>query len=202
MNMTLKECLEYLNQRDLLRLKNQKKADIVVFNTCAIRQKAEQKFLSSLGRIKHLKKKNPELKIIVAGCVAQLQGEKLLDRVPYIDYIIGPDNIHMIENILENQISNKIFTDENPLVANIKIPAKRMHHVKAWVNIMYGCNNYCAYCVVPYTRGRERSRPVESILEEIRLLGESGFKEITLLGQNVNSYRDGDIDFPSLLEKN
>lgn len=107
----------------------------------------------------------------------------------------------MIENILENQISNKIFTDENPLVANIKIPAKRMHHVKAWVNIMYGCNNYCAYCVVPYTRGRERSRPVESILEEIRLLGESGFKEITLLGQNVNSYRDGDIDFPSLLEK-
>ncbi|GAQ94053.1 tRNA-2-methylthio-N6-dimethylallyladenosine synthase [Thermodesulfovibrio aggregans] len=193
--------LGIFESKGFIEVEEPKKADIVVFNTCAIRQKAEQKFLSSLGRIKHLKKKNPELKIIVAGCVAQLQGEKLLDRVPYIDYIIGPDNIHMIENILENQISNKIFTDENPLVANIKIPAKRMHHVKAWVNIMYGCNNYCAYCVVPYTRGRERSRPVESILEEIRLLGESGFKEITLLGQNVNSYRDGDIDFPSLLEK-
>lgn len=193
--------LGIFESKGFIEVEEPKKADIVVFNTCAIRQKAEQKFLSSLGRIKHLKKKNPELKIIVAGCVAQLQGEKLLDRVPYIDYIIGPDNIHMIENILENQISNKIFTDENPLVANIKIPAKRMHHVKAWVNIMYGCNNYCAYCVVPYTRGRERSRPVESILEEIRLLGESGFKEVTLLGQNVNSYRDGDIDFPSLLEK-
>lgn len=193
--------LGIFESKGFIEVEEPKKADIVVFNTCAIRQKAEQKFLSSLGRIKHLKKKNPELKIIVAGCVAQLQGEKLLDRVPYIDYIIGPDNIHMIENILENQISNKIFTDENPLVANIKIPAKRMHHIKAWVNIMYGCNNYCAYCVVPYTRGRERSRPVESILEEIRLLGESGFKEVTLLGQNVNSYRDGDIDFPSLLEK-
>ncbi|GAB5046326.1 tRNA (N6-isopentenyl adenosine(37)-C2)-methylthiotransferase MiaB [Thermodesulfovibrio sp. TK110] len=193
--------LGILGSKGFIEVEEPRKADIIIFNTCAIRQKAEQKFLSSLGRVKHLKKKNPQLKIVVAGCIAQLQGEKLLNKAPYIDYIIGTDNIHMLENIIENQNSYRIFTHENPDIANIKIPTKRIHTVKAWVNIIYGCNNYCAYCVVPYTRGRERSRPVESVLEEVRLLGELGFKEVTLLGQNVNSYRDGSIDFPALLEK-
>jgi len=178
-----------------------KKSDFIIFNTCAIRQKAEQKFLSSLGRVKHLKKKNPELKIIVAGCSAQLQSEKLLNKAPYINYIIGPDNIHILANVIENQLSQRIFTQENPDVLNIKVPVKRKNYVKAWVNIIYGCNNYCAYCVVPYTRGRERSRPAKSIIEEIQMLASEGYKEVTLLGQNVNSYRDGDVDFPALLEK-
>lgn len=193
--------LGILGAKGFIEVEEPRRADIIIFNTCAIRQKAEQKFLSSLGRVKHLKKKNPQLKIVVAGCVAQLQGEKLLNKAPYIDYIIGTDNIHILENIIEDQFPDRIFTHENPDVANIKIPAKRMHTVKAWVNIIYGCNNYCAYCVVPYARGRERSRSAESILEEVRSLGELGFKEVTLLGQNVNSYRDGSIDFPALLEK-
>jgi len=193
--------LGILGSKGFIEVEEPRKADVIIFNTCAIRQKAEQKFLSSLGRVKHLKKKNPELKIIIAGCVAQLQGEKLLNKASYIDYVIGPDNIHMLDNIVENQISNRIFTHENPDVANVNLPAKRKDSVTAWVNIIYGCNNYCAYCVVPYTRGRERSRPAEQILEEVRLLAEAGFKEVTLLGQNVNSYRDGDVDFPALLEK-
>ncbi|MDI6864182.1 tRNA (N6-isopentenyl adenosine(37)-C2)-methylthiotransferase MiaB [Thermodesulfovibrio yellowstonii] len=193
--------LGILGSKGFIEVDEPKKADIVIFNTCAIRHKAEQKFFSSLGRVKHLKKKNPQLKIIVAGCSAQLQGEKLLNKVPYIDYIIGPDNLHVIENIIENQVSHKIFTDENPEVANINLPVKRKDCVKAWVNIIYGCNNYCTYCVVPYTRGKERSRPVDDIIKEISLLGEQGYKEVTLLGQNVNSYKDGNTNFPSLLEK-
>lgn len=192
--------LGILEAKGFIEVEEPRKADIIIFNTCAIRQKAEQKFLSSLGRVKYIKKRNPQLKIIVAGCVAQLQGEKLLNKAPYIDYIIGPDNIHMLESIIEDQ-SERIFIHENSNVVNAKIPIKRKHSVKAWVNIIYGCNNYCAYCVVPYTRGRERSRPAEDIIKEIELLSELGFKDVTLLGQNVNSYRDGDIDFPALLEK-
>ncbi|WP_353684775.1 tRNA (N6-isopentenyl adenosine(37)-C2)-methylthiotransferase MiaB [Thermodesulfovibrio sp. 3907-1M] len=193
--------LGILETKGFIEVEEPRKADIIIFNTCAIRHKAEQKFLSSLGRVKYLKKRNSQLKIVVAGCVAQLQGENLLNKAPYIDYIIGTDNIHMLDSIIENQTPHRVFTYENPDVTNIKIPTKRMHNVKAWVNIIYGCNNYCAYCVVPYSRGKERSRPVESILEEVKLLGELGFKEVTLLGQNVNSYRDGSVDFPALLEK-
>ncbi|MEN2994708.1 MAG: tRNA (N6-isopentenyl adenosine(37)-C2)-methylthiotransferase MiaB [Thermodesulfovibrio sp.] len=193
--------LGILGAKGFIEVDEPKKADVIIFNTCAIRQKAEQKFLSSLGRIKYLKKKNPELKIIVAGCSAQLQGENLLNKIPYIDYIIGPDNIHLIENIIENQLSNRLFIHENPDLAKINLPVKRKDSVKAWVNIIYGCNNYCAYCVVPYTRGKERSRPLNDIIQEIKSLAEQGYKEITLLGQNVNSYRDGDVSFPLLLEK-
>lgn len=178
-----------------------KKADIIIFNTCAIREKAEQKFMSSLGRIKHLKRRKPELKIIVAGCSAKLQGERLVNKAPFIDYIIGPDNISILGKIIENNSEEKIFIDENSEIAYFDFPTLRKDNVKAWVNIIYGCNNYCAYCVVPFTRGRERNRPFEKIYNEIKRLGEEGFKEVTLLGQNVNSYQHENIDFPLLLEK-
>lgn len=193
--------LGIVESKGFLEVEEPKNADIIIFNTCAIREKAEQKFLSSLGRVKYLKKKNPNLKIIVAGCSAQLQSDSFLYKAPYIDYIIGPDNIHILENIVENSLSQRVFVNENPELANTSIPASRKDPVKAWVNIIYGCNNYCSYCVVPYTRGRERSRSTETIINEIRFLAEQGFKEVTLLGQNVNSYKDGDIDFPALLEK-
>ncbi len=178
-----------------------KNADIIIFNTCAIREKAEQKFMSSLGRIKHLKRRKPELKVIVAGCSAKLQGERLINKAPFIDYIIGPDNISILGKIIENNSEEKIFIDENSEIAYFDFPTLRKDNVKAWVNIIYGCNNYCAYCVVPFTRGRERNRPFEKIYNEIKRLGEEGFKEITLLGQNVNSYQHENIDFPLLLEK-
>ncbi|MDI6800854.1 MAG: tRNA (N6-isopentenyl adenosine(37)-C2)-methylthiotransferase MiaB [Thermodesulfovibrionales bacterium] len=174
-----------------------KDADIVIFNTCSIRQKAEQKFFSQLGRTKAIKKRKPGLKIAVAGCIAQQEGSSILQRTPYVDYVIGPQNICAIKDIVRSD-SAVIATDDNPNVADIELPADRKDTVRAWINIMYGCNNFCSYCIVPYTRGREKSRPAISILDEIKELADKGFKEITLLGQNVNSYKS-DMNFPALL---
>lgn len=193
--------LGILGLKGFFEVEEPRKAEIIIFNTCAIRQKAEHKFFSSLGRVKHLKRINPDLKIIVAGCVAQLIGEKILNFAPHVDYIIGPDNINSLLDIVDGKVSTRVLTKENPEVAKINLPVVRKDTVKAWVNIIYGCNNFCSYCVVPYTRGRERSRSTESIINEIKTLAEQGYKEITLLGQNVNSYRDGEIDFPELLRK-
>lgn len=194
--------LGILSSKGFVEVEEPKKADIIIFNTCAIREKAEQKFLSSIGKIRYLKRKKPKLKVIVAGCSAQIQGQALLKKMPFIDHIIGPDNIDKIEKII-NDLSDerKIILEENPLIHLMDLPALRHDRVKAWVNIIYGCNNFCSYCVVPFSRGRERSRPASLILKEIRSLSERGYKEVTLLGQNVNSYRDQAIDFPKLLEK-
>ena len=175
-----------------------KDADLVIFNTCSIRQKAEQKFYSELGRIKELKKRKPGLTIAVAGCIAQQEGKNILKRVPYVDHVMGPQNIHMVRDILKSK-AHRIAVNENPLIADTELPVDRKDEVKAWINIMYGCNNYCSYCIVPYTRGRERSRPSAAILDEIKGLAEKGYMEVTLLGQNVNSYAS-DISFPQLLK--
>jgi len=177
---------------------NPRDADLVIFNTCSIRQKAEQKFYSELGRIKELKKRKPELTIAVAGCIAQQDGQNILKRVPYVDYVMGPQNIHKVRDILKSGIS-RISIDDNPLIADTELPVERKDGVRAWINIMYGCNNFCSYCIVPYTRGRERSRPSGAILNEIKGLADKGYVEVTLLGQNVNSYAS-DADFPELLK--
>ncbi|MBI4684179.1 MAG: tRNA (N6-isopentenyl adenosine(37)-C2)-methylthiotransferase MiaB [Nitrospirae bacterium] len=173
-------------------------ASLIIFNTCCIRQKAEQKFFSELGRIKPLKKRNPSLKIAVTGCIAQQEGSRILKRAPHVDYVIGPQNINLLKNIIKSS-SVQIALEDNPLLADIELPVERTDNVKAWVNIMYGCNNFCSYCVVPYTRGREKSRASDSIISEIRKLAETGYKEVTLLGQNVNSYKSN-TDFPGLLK--
>lgn len=196
-----------------------KDAGVVVLNTCSIREKAEQKFYSELGRLKALKKNNPALKIAVAGCIAQQEGKKLFKRFPYVDFVFGPNNIDSLpEWIKTSNVERRASDDKQPSTYDDRrsmalhnnpdyhtkiLPAKREGRVKAWVSIMYGCDNFCAYCVVPYTRGRERSRPVKDIFEEVRSLSQRGYKEVTLLGQNVNSYGkniDESIDFPSLLE--
>src|SRR5208337_4463776 len=174
-------------------------ADLVIFNTCSIRQKAEQKFYSELGRIKELKKRKPGLTIAVAGCIAQQEGKNIFKRVPYVNHVLGPQNIHMVRDILKSNINRIIAIDDNPLIADTDLPAERKDEVRAWINIMYGCNNFCSYCIVPYTRGRERSRPSSAILSEIKGLAEKGYVEVTLLGQNVNSYAS-DISFPQLLK--
>jgi len=173
-------------------------ADFIIFNTCSIRQKAEQKFRSELGRIKLLKTKNPLLKIAVAGCIAQQKGGDILKRSPYVDYVFGPQNIHKLSAMLTT--NTMVCVEDNPEIQHTDLPAERKENIKAWVSIMYGCNNFCSYCVVPYTRGRERSRPSQNIYEEIHELAEKGFKEVTLLGQNVNSY-NSDTNFPGLLRK-
>ena len=174
-------------------------ADIIVFNTCSIRQKAEQKFFSELGRIKSLKKRRPDLKIAVAGCIAQQEGANIINRASYIDYVIGPQNISILKHIANSE-SEHVFTQDNPFITEIELPVERKDNVRALVNIMYGCNNFCSYCIVPYSRGREKSRASESIINEIQDLAEMGYKETTLLGQNVNSYQS-DVDFPELLKK-
>jgi tRNA-2-methylthio-N6-dimethylallyladenosine synthase len=174
-------------------------ADILIFNTCCIREKAEQKFFSRLGRLKSLKKRNPGLKIVVAGCIAQQEKGAVFQRAPYVDYVVGPQNIHVIKE-LDGIGPHYTACEDNPLIADTEYQTDRADSVKAWVTIMYGCDNYCSYCVVPYTRGREISRPAVKILEEVERLAQDGVKEITFLGQNVNSYMS-DINFPALLKK-
>lgn len=174
-------------------------ADVLIFNTCAIRAKAEQKFYSQLGRAKILKKKKPGLKIAVAGCIAQDAKERLFRRAPHVDFSVGPQNIHLISDLLSEKIP-RTSLQENPGIATLEYDVKRADSIKAWISIMYGCNNFCTYCIVPYTRGREVSRPSSSVVSEIKDLVCKGYKEVTLLGQNVNSYRS-DTDFAGLLRK-
>lgn len=174
-------------------------ADLIIFNTCNIRQKAEQKFQSELGRTRFLKIEKPFLKIAVAGCIAQQRGRGIFKRNPHVDYVFGPQNIQKLRDMIRAG-ETVVSIEDNPEIGQVDLPALRKDSIRAWVSIMYGCDNFCSYCVVPYTRGRERSRPSKNIYNEICELALSGFKEVTLLGQNVNSYRS-DVDFGGLLNQ-
>jgi tRNA-2-methylthio-N6-dimethylallyladenosine synthase len=177
-------------------------AALIILNTCSIREKAEHKFLSRLGYFKLLKRKRPTLQVAVSGCIAQQEGEKFLIDNQFVDFTFGPQNIVKLPELIAKD-RRKAAVEENPTLAETELPAIRDDGARAWVNIMYGCNNFCTYCVVPYTRGRERSRPMDSIIGEIMALADEGYKEITLLGQNVNSYKDPKegphTSFPHLL---
>lgn len=180
-------------------------ADVIILNTCSIREKAEQKFYSELGRLRTLKQERPELTIAVAGCIAQQEGRKILSRAPHVDMIFGPSDVARVSELSQfaNAWKNPLIEiDGDPDYHRKQIPTLRTDRRKAWVSIMYGCDNFCTYCIVPYLRGRERSRPPEDVVSEVRELAEQGYKEVTLLGQNVNSYGKGghgSVDFPGLL---
>jgi tRNA-2-methylthio-N6-dimethylallyladenosine synthase len=180
-------------------------ADMIILNTCSIREKAEQKFYSELGRLKQLKAERPGMKIAVAGCIAQQEGKNILARAPYVDLIFGPSDVARLPVMVDAAFSKHspvVDTSGDPEYHRKRIPTTRVDKVKAWVSIMYGCDNFCTYCVVPYLRGRERSRPSEDIVNEVQELARQGYKEVSLLGQNVNSYGKGlgeDTDFPALL---
>jgi tRNA-2-methylthio-N6-dimethylallyladenosine synthase len=169
-----------------------KEADLILVNTCSIRDKAEQKVYSQLGRYRHLKKANPGVLLGVCGCVAQQHGERLIEKIPYLDLVFGTHNIHRLpEFIARVEVSGRPvvetdFRETVPSVGILALPEKGI--VSAFVTIMQGCDNYCAFCVVPYLRGREESRKFHDILAEVRSLAAHGVKEVTLLGQNVNSY--------------
>ena len=187
-----------------------KESDVIVLNTCSVRAKAEQKFSSELGRLKLAKTYRPGLRIAVAGCIAQQMGKSLFKRFPYVDFVFGPNNIDSLEQwIIDRQQNPDKRTQTTALQENADyhsklLPVKRAGRIRAWVSIMYGCDNFCAYCVVPSTRGRERSRPSQDIFNEVESLADQGFKEVTLLGQNVNSYGKNvhnNMDFPDLLKK-
>lgn len=184
------------------------KADLIVINTCSIREKAAQKVYSRVGRFHEYKQRNPRLIICLTGCLAQQEGEKLLKRLPMLDMVIGTHNIHRLPELLEtvektgSRITETAFRES---VQSIRVRTNpRNGAVSAYVTIMQGCDNFCSFCVVPYLRGREESRPEQEIVDEIALLADSGVREVTLLGQNVNSYGkrspDGS-DFATLLKK-
>ncbi|MBI5207456.1 MAG: tRNA (N6-isopentenyl adenosine(37)-C2)-methylthiotransferase MiaB [Candidatus Firestonebacteria bacterium] len=181
---------------------NYKNADIIILNTCSVRERAVEKIYGHIGELKRQKNNNPNLIIVIAGCLAQEIKGKILKDFPYIDLIIGtlnkkefPALIKKVINEREKIVSIKEEQEEVYEFDNIE----RNSNVKAYVSIMEGCNNFCSYCIVPYVRGKEISRQKENILKEIENLAEKGYKEITLLGQNVNSYKDGNCDFADLL---
>ncbi|MGL5069437.1 MAG: tRNA (N6-isopentenyl adenosine(37)-C2)-methylthiotransferase MiaB [Sarcina sp.] len=184
-------------------------ANIIIFNTCCIRENAENKVVGNLGELKRLKAKNPNLIIAICGCMMQQKdsADKILQKFPFIDIIFGTHNAHKfpeyLNRVLQSGTSIKEIVDKEEDIIE-GIPIERKSLVKAFVTIMYGCNNFCTYCVVPYVRGRERSRKSDDIANEIVELVSKGYKEVTLLGQNVNSYGKGleeDIDFAKLLRK-
>ncbi|MEW5802987.1 MAG: tRNA (N6-isopentenyl adenosine(37)-C2)-methylthiotransferase MiaB [bacterium] len=182
-------------------------ADFILINTCSIREKAEQKAFSYLGRLKLRKDKRPDLKIGVCGCIAQREGRRIIRRAPHVDVIFGTKNVHRLPRLIERMEKThdrviEICDDDSVRWQQFDCEIKRDSRVSAWVTIMQGCDNYCTYCVVPYVRGREWSRPKDEILAEISELAALGYKEITLLGHNVNSYGRGlsqDCDFPGLI---
>ena len=185
-----------------------KQADVVLLNTCAIRENAEEKVFGKIGYLKNIKKTRPNLIFGVCGCMAQEEVvvNKILEKFPQVDLIFGTHNIHRLpvllkQAMLEKELVLEVWSKEGDVIENL--PSHRANNYKAWVNIMYGCNKFCTYCIVPYTRGKERSRELEEIIKEVEELKNSGYKEITLLGQNVNSYGkdlNNGTDFATLLE--
>lgn len=180
-------------------------ADVAIINTCSVRENADKRFFGTLGQLKKIKKNNPDFTVCVCGCMMQQQHiiDSIKSKYPWVDIIFGTHNIHQFPQLLESVMREKekivdVWEDGGDIVEGL--PAKRLYKHKAFVNIMYGCNNFCTYCIVPYTRGRERSRKPQDILDEVKRLTADGVREVTLLGQNVNSYRgDEDTDFTDLL---
>ena len=176
-------------------------ADIIIFNTCAIRENAESRVFGELGRIKGLKKQNPDLLMALCGCMPQEENvvTRITEKYPQVDIIFGTHNIHKLgEYVYDAYLSKEkvveVFSKEGDIIEGV--PSKRDHSTKAWVNIMYGCDEFCTYCIVPYTRGKERSRTPDDIINEVEELAKQGYQEVTLLGQNVNAYgKDLDIEY-------
>ena len=190
-------------------VESEEEADIIVFNTCCIRENAENHAFGNIGNLKKLKKRKKELIVAVGGCMAQEEGKAQLlkEKFPFIDIIFGTHNVAelgaLIDNLREKRKKQVAVLPERKGTEDHITPV-RTSYPNAWVNITYGCNNFCTYCIVPYVRGRERSRRAEVILEEVESLVREGYKEITLLGQNVNSYNSdgqGGMSFPELLDR-
>ncbi len=202
---TLRGMLELMSFTEVME---PDEADVIIMNTCAIRKNAEDKVFGELGQLRRLKYQNPDLMFVVCGCMAQEENviETILKTYPHIDVIFGTHNIHRFPDLLIQAHFSKervveVYSKEGEIYENL--PVSRLHKSKAWVNIMYGCDKFCTYCIVPFTRGKERSRLKDDILLEVLELKKQGYKEITLLGQNVNAYGKDlsePYDFASLLK--
>lgn len=190
----------------LERTEDPEQADVILLNTCSIREKAQEKVFSEVGRWKEIKAKNPNVVIGVGGCVASQEGSAIRDRAPYVDMVFGPQTLHRLPTMLDEvkRTKQSVVDISFPEIEKFdKLPEPRAEGATAFVSIMEGCNKYCSYCIVPYTRGTEISRPFDDVIAEVVGLAEQGVKEITLLGQNVNDYRgpmhSGDIADLALL---
>ena len=193
-----------LNEMGMTRQPVREQADLILYNTCCVRENAENKALGNVIWLKELKKDKPDLLICVGGCMTQEKGmaEAMKRNYPFIDLVYGTHNLYRLPEYL-----HRVLRDRAPVVEVVEtdgeivegLPEARQSRFSAFVNIMYGCNNFCTYCIVPYVRGRERSREPEAVLEEVLRLRDAGVQEITLLGQNVNSYRGGGAEFANLL---
>lgn len=174
------------------RTEDMARADLILLNTCCVRETAEDKVYGKIGEIKHIKRMNPALIFGITGCMAQKEGEALIRRAPHIDFVLGTNKVHELKATVRRLESARrgpvvdVLLGDAPLPEDV--PIERTGRLSAWVPIMYGCNNFCTYCIVPYVRGREHSRRPEDVVREVEEAAAQGFKEITLLGQNVNSY--------------
>ena len=203
---------EYDSERMLAMLREEyspcteiKEADLILVNTCSVRQKAEEKVYGLVGRLKHLKRQRPEVIIGVCGCVAQQEGPRIVQRLPHVDIVLGPQGVYRLPEALERVRKGQGPVIDTEFRKDFKQPLilpelGNSKPVKAFVTIMQGCDNFCTYCVVPYTRGREVSRHPEEILREVQCLVQQGVREVTLLGQNVNSYGRKEKGFPTFAE--
>ncbi|MCR5481252.1 MAG: tRNA (N6-isopentenyl adenosine(37)-C2)-methylthiotransferase MiaB [Clostridia bacterium] len=183
-----------LEENGYVKGKDRKNSDVVILNTCSVRENADKRFFGTLGQLKKTKEARPEYTVCVCGCMMQQQHiiDTIKQKYPWVDIIFGTHNMHEFPKLLESVMSERkkitdVWGEAGDIVEGL--PAKRLYKHKSFVNIMYGCNNFCTYCIVPYTRGRERSRAPEDIIAEVRDLVADGVREITLLGQNVNSYK-------------
>ncbi len=200
--------LRLLEKRNYRKTEEPKEADLILINTCSVREKPEHKVYSALGRFKNLKERKGVI-IGVSGCVAQQEGENLLDRIPYLDIVLGTQAIPLLPEILDRvEVSGErvceVGFDSGGRYLESQLPQRPLDQVKAFVTVMQGCDHFCSFCIVPYVRGRERSRPSKDIIEEIRHLVGMGVKEVCLLGQNVNSYGkgiEGELRFYELLKE-
>jgi tRNA-2-methylthio-N6-dimethylallyladenosine synthase len=177
-------------------------ADVILLNTCAIREHAEERVLGRLGELMRHKARRPDVQLGIAGCMAQHVRDRLLAKIPFVDFVIGPDAYRRLPDILESRRENPLIDvrlDRAETYADIT--PERDSGVRGWVTVMRGCDKFCTFCVVPYVRGRERSVPARSVLEQVRNLAAAGYREVVYLGQTVNAYRDGDVDFAELLRR-
>ncbi len=198
-----------LQQMGYLETENKADAELIIINTCCVRENAELKVYGNLGELKRMKQKNPDLLLAICGCMMQQKHvvEKIQKSYPFVDLVFGTHNLHRFPELLNNAYQMEgllveVWDHEEDIQEDL--PVQRKFSTKAFVNIMYGCNNFCSYCIVPYTRGRERSREPEKILEEVKELAQAGTLEVTLLGQNVNSYGktlEETMDFADLLNQ-
>ncbi len=196
-----------LEEKGMTRTDAAADAGVIIFNTCSVRENADKRFFGTLGQVKKKKKNEPGTIVCVCGCMMQQQHiiDTVKTKYPWVDIIFGTHNIHKLPELLTNVMNEKerqidVWPEGGEIVEGL--PSKRLFSCKALVNIMYGCNNFCTYCIVPYTRGRERSRKPENVLNEVKALVSDGVREVMLLGQNVNSYRgDEKTDFAELIYK-